>query len=116
LTSPLVAAHQRVDHCGEFRALDRLDELVVRVDHGPETDRLSRQGVHPTAPGELLGAAGVGAGRAQQVPERLVVCGLPGRLELEVEVLEEVRACNRRQLHLGGLAEYRLIGALEHHL
>ena len=59
---------------------------------------------------------GCAAGGAEQVVERVLVRRLAGRLELEVQVLEEVDAADRRQLHLGGLAEDRLLGVLEHHL
>jgi hypothetical protein len=41
--------------------------------------------------------------------QRILVGRLAGRLELEVEVLQEVDAGDRGQLHLGSLAEYRLL-------
>jgi hypothetical protein len=112
----LVAAHQRVQHRREFGPLDRPDELVVGVDRDLERDRVSARGVGPALPGELLGAARMGTGRVQQIVQRVLVSGFVGRLKLEVEVLEEVGARDRGQLHLGGLAEDRLIGALQHHL
>jgi hypothetical protein len=57
----------------------------------------------------------MGVRRVQEIRER-VVGGLPGRLELEVQILQELDPADHRQLHLGRLAEDRLIGVLQHHL
>ena len=88
----------------------------MRGDHRVERHRLSGRGGDPALPGQLLRAARVRPGRVQQVGERVIVGRLTGRLELELEILEEVDAADLGQLHLGGLAEHRLFGALEHHL
>ena len=64
----------------------------MRVGGDPELDRLSVRGVGPALPGQLLGAAGMGSGRVEQIVQRVIVSGFTGRLELEVEVLEEVGA------------------------
>jgi hypothetical protein len=68
------------------------------------------------SPRELLRAARVRLGGVKQVVKCLFAGRLAGGLELEFQVFQKVDPADRRELHVGSLAEDRLIRALEHHL
>jgi hypothetical protein len=89
----LVSVRKQLEGRRILGPFDVLDETLVRIDDVLEGDSLP--GLHgvPRFPGQLLRPPWVRLGERDEVVERVLIGGLAGRFELEVEVLPEI--CRR---------------------